>query len=107
MTFVRLPRPSSRQAVALAAAGPAAMGAMLRAPATARRHPKSREVQSLRRSGWSVERVLLSPSPTRAAVRLVKGPDAREIADNDLAFAAYAAALRTRLDRSRSETDGR
>ena len=97
-------RPSPRDATAdvarIAATIPAVVGAALRAPARVRQHPKAEEVRSLRRQGWRVEQVSVSTTPTRAAVRLVLDGEVREVADNDPAFAAYAAALRVHLARA-------
>lgn len=84
-------------AARVARALPAAIVTGLRAPRRARRHPTVVEVRALRHDGWIVESVAVSVNPPRAAVRLTRNGQVREIADNEPAFAAYAAALRTRL----------
>ncbi len=91
-----LGRSGRRHVVSLVTAPPAAARALLRAPAAARRHPLALEVQALQRQGWAVDHVWLSTTPVRACVRLRSGGEVREIADNDPAFAAFAATLLTR-----------
>lgn len=68
--------------------------AVLQAPTTARRHPRSREVRSYLDTGWSIRDIAISVEPSRGVVTLERGGSTRVVADNDLGFTAYAAWLR-------------